>query len=88
MASELFCFAVVGEDAVAINLEQTFVVSIADQITNRFTGELGIIAGGGIVEIKNMSMTLLGGSGSERIDSVGSISGLPRIGNDLQFQRR
>ena len=84
----MFCFAVVGEDAVAIDLEQTFVVSIADQITDRFTGELGIIAGGGIVEIKNMSMTFLGGSGSERIDSVGSIFGLPRIGNDLQVQRR
>ena len=84
----MFCFAVVGEDAIAIDFEQSSVVSVADQITDRFTGELGIIAGGGIVEIKNMPVLLLGGFGSARIDSVGSISGLPRIGNDLQFQRR
>ena len=84
----MFCFALVGKGSVATDPEQTFAVSIADRIADRFTGELGIISGGGIVEIKDMPVTLLDGSGSERIDSVGSISGLPRIGNDLQFQRR
>ena len=84
----MFGSAVVRKDAVAVDLEQIFVVSFADYVADHFTGELGVIAGGSIVEIKNMPVTLLGGFISERIDSVGSISGLPRIGNDLQFQRR
>ena len=84
----MFGSAVVRKDAVAVDLEQIFVVSIADLITDRFTAAFAVVTGGGIVEIKDMPVRLLGGLMSERIDSVGSVSGLPRIGNDLQFQRR
>ena len=83
----MFRFAVVGKGAVATDPEQTFAVSIADRIADRFTAAFAVVTGGGIVEIKNMPVTLLGGSGSERIDSVGGIFGLPCIGNDLQCQR-
>ena len=84
----MFGFAVVGENAASIDFEQAFVVSISDGVADSFTGGFLVVAIGSIVEIKDISASLLRGFISKRIDSEGSVSGLPRIGNDLQFQRR